>query len=138
MTAVKALDDMLRQMSPDLSPETYFFTSVQEVPDGLTPLLVFQEDEGVTVIVTLEQAQQYSLHVEQPMSRITLRVHSALEGVGLTAAFSNELAEADISCNVVAGFHHDHIFVPTGDAQRALRALLGLSARHRSSTERQG
>lgn len=59
-------------------------------------------------------------------------MHSALDGVGLTAAFSSELAGAGISCNVVAGYHHDHLFVPEADAERALAVLRGLSARHRS------
>jgi hypothetical protein len=67
------------------------------------------------------------------MRRITLRVHSALDGVGLTAAFSSELAAAGISCNVVAGYHHDHIFVPDADADRAMAALHALSDRHRAA-----
>ena len=58
---------------------------------------------------------------------ITLTVHSSLEGVGLTAAVSRALAEADISCNVVAAFHHDHLFVPLKDADRAMKVLRTLS-----------
>ena len=57
---------------------------------------------------------------------ITLRVHSDLAAVGLTAAFARALADAGIACNVVAGVHHDHLFVPAdraGDALAALRAL---------------
>jgi hypothetical protein len=46
--------------------------------------------------------------------------------VGLTAAFSRALGEADISCNVIAAAYHDHIFVPVDDAPRAMDALSAL------------
>ncbi len=62
---------------------------------------------------------------------ITLQVHSALEAVGLTAAVSTALTEAKISCNVLAGFHHDHLLVPVADAARALEVLHELSAASR-------
>jgi hypothetical protein len=58
-----------------------------------------------------------------PFARITLTVHSALEGVGLTAAVSGALAEQGIACNVVAGFHHDHLFVPWERREEALGVL---------------
>ena len=54
---------------------------------------------------------------------ISLNVHSSLDAVGLTAAFSNRLAEYGISANVVAGFYHDHIFVHSELAEKAIRAL---------------
>ena len=61
-------------------------------------------------------------------SWITLTVHSSLEAVGLTAAFSKALAEKGISCNVVAAFYHDHLFVRQQDAAAAMETLKGLSA----------
>jgi hypothetical protein len=66
------------------------------------------------------------------MRMITLTVHSSLAAVGLTAAFSARLAREGIGANVVAAFHHDHIFVPAADAERALAALKAL---HRESAE---
>jgi hypothetical protein len=62
------------------------------------------------------------------MSWITLNIHSSLEAYGLTAAFSNALAEANVSCNVVAGVYHDHIFVPRNDADKAMTVLKKLSS----------
>ena len=59
---------------------------------------------------------------------LSLRVHSALDAVGLTAAVSRALADAGIACNVLAGFHHDHLLVPAArraDAIAALHALRG-------------
>jgi hypothetical protein len=128
---VKALDQMLAQMSPDLAPGTYVFATAPAVPSGLDPLMAFREDEGLTLVVTDAQARDHGWPADLPMRQITLRVHSALDGVGLTAAFSSELAAAGISCNVVAGYHHDHVFIPEADAERALSALQALSARHR-------
>jgi hypothetical protein len=60
---------------------------------------------------------------------ITLRVTSALDAVGLTAAVAGELAQAGLSCNVIAGYHHDHLFVPYDRAPSAVAVLEAL-ARH--------
>ncbi|MNG35746.1 hypothetical protein D3C84_1225580 [compost metagenome] len=59
---------------------------------------------------------------------ITLQVHSSLAAVGLTAAFASALGQANISCNVIAGYHHDHLFVAQADAERALAVLRQLAA----------
>lgn len=59
---------------------------------------------------------------------ITLTVHSSLEAVGLTAAVSKALAENAVSCNVVAAFYHDHLFVRQQDTAATLEILNELSA----------
>ena len=59
---------------------------------------------------------------------ITLDVHSALDAVGLTAAFATALAAAGISCNVLAGYHHDHVLVDTDRASEAVSVLERLAA----------
>jgi uncharacterized protein len=51
---------------------------------------------------------------------------SDLQAVGLTAAFATALGRAGISCNVVAGAQHDHLFVPVEQAGRAMAELQGL------------
>ncbi|MFZ1751854.1 MAG: ACT domain-containing protein [Saprospiraceae bacterium] len=45
----------------------------------------------------------------------------------MTAVFSDALAQQGISCNVIAGYYHDHIFVDKRDAERAMSALVVLS-----------
>ncbi len=57
------------------------------------------------------------------MAWLSLTVQSSLEAVGLTAAFAKTLGEVGIPCNVLAGYHHDHILVPVEQAQHAIGAL---------------
>lgn len=82
----------------------------------------FREAEGLSVIVPAGADDVL------PMAWITLSVHSALDGVGLTAAVSGALAGAGIACNMVAAHHHDHLFVPEADADRAMAVLMALQA----------
>jgi hypothetical protein len=108
---------MLAGMSPVLHPAPWRFQLVAgEAPADAFALI--REDEGVTAIVPAADGD---------FARITLQVHSALEGVGLTAAVAGVLAEAGIACNVVAGFHHDHLFVPWARGEEALELLQRLS-----------
>lgn len=46
----------------------------------------------------------------------------------MTAAFATRLSEQGINANVVAGFHHDHVFVGASRADDALKAMEGLQA----------
>ena len=97
-------------IQPDLSAEPYVFAT-GEPPPGGSPFAVIREDEGVTVILTRADADRAGLPYDYVAARITLRVGSALTDVGLTAASSRTLADAGISCNVIAGLAHDHLFV---------------------------
>lgn len=82
-----------------------------------------REAEGLTVVMPRADADGLGLSYDFVAAWITLEVHSSLEAVGLTAAVSAALTEAKISCNVLAGFHHDHLLVPVADAERALEVL---------------
>jgi hypothetical protein len=88
-----------------------------------------REAEGLTVVVAEAQALAHGWRVAFRSAWITLSVHSDLAAVGLTAAFARALADAGIACNVVAGVHHDHLFVPVDRAADALAALRALQAR---------
>jgi hypothetical protein len=94
-----------------------------QAANALNPLCVFQEQEGVTVIIPRHQADDAALPYSVVCAWITLTIHSSLEAVGLTAAVSKTLTEINVSCNVVAAFYHDHIFVPIQDVHRAMTAL---------------
>jgi len=120
---------LLKSMRPELNAGEYVFCvldSSTQLAD-VTPLGFFREREGVTVILPRTDADKAGLSYAGTFAWLTLTVHSSLEAVGLTAAVARALTEAGISCNVVAAFYHDHIFVPIKDAERALTALRALS-----------
>ncbi len=130
MTGETDLRALLRHMRPVLLPDPYGFAVVTgDVPVGLTAFATVAEDEGRTLVATVAVLRAAGIVPGPEFARITLTVHSALEAVGLTAAFAGALADRGISANVVAGFHHDHIFVQWARRDDAMRALLALSGR---------
>jgi hypothetical protein len=132
MPGITDLKQLLAGMKPDLVEGEFVYCSVpaSSLADyiHLNPVGLFQEREGVTLILLVEAARQAGLPAEPTMRMITLEIHSSLEAVGLTAAFATVLGQVGISANVVAGYYHDHIFVPVADAERAMAALQALSA----------
>lgn len=112
------LAGMLAGMAPMLDARRWAFVLVGYAPPA-EAFAIIREDEGTTAILP-DPAGDFA--------RITLMVHSALDGVGLTAAVSGALAERGIACNVVAGFHHDHLFVPWERREEALAILQHLAA----------
>jgi len=120
---------MVAQMSPSLDYEIWRFVAVS--PGSASQLLgaaiaTFREDEGVSAIVPAALADELG-EGGPDFQRITLRVNSDLEGVGLTASVASALADAGIACNMVAALHHDHCFVPASRAQEALTVLERIS-----------
>jgi hypothetical protein len=116
---------LLQHLTPELNAGEYVFctTDGSRQLDYATAIGWFREKEGVTVVLPRPYADEAGLDYSFVASWISLRVHSALEAVGLTAAFASALAEANISCNVIAAYYHDHIFVPVADAQKAMQVL---------------
>ncbi len=128
MQAISDLKELLTRMRPELNPGRYAFVAL---PDGtaIDQTLVVasvREPEGLSVIVPEQAALNLDFPIAFTAAWITLTVHSDLAAVGLTAAFSNALGQAGISCNVVAGVRHDHLFVPVDQAQQAMDALHAL------------
>ncbi|MEP6747874.1 MAG: ACT domain-containing protein [Bacteroidota bacterium] len=119
------LRQLIRTMKPRLNKGDYIFCTVASLDaiDQKKIICLFKEDEGYTVILEKELADQLKLNYSFVAAWITLTIHSSLEAVGLTAAFSDALAKENISCNVVAAFYHDHIFVNKKDAILAMRVL---------------
>ncbi|MDF9752447.1 N-acetyltransferase [Arthrobacter sp. ES3-54] len=131
MTAEKDLHTLLATMRPELREGEYVYALW---PHG-KPLAgaiaaAVREAEGLTVVLPRDEADSLGLSYDFVAAWITLQVHSSLEAIGLTAAVSAALTEAKISCNVLAGFHHDHLLVPVADTDRALEVLHELVADH--------
>jgi len=125
--------EMITRMTPALQAGDFVFLTTRDagLAAGLagTAVATFREDEGLSLVVPIEAARRHGLPVDQPMRRITLTVHSALDGVGLTAAVAAALAARNIPCNMIAAFHHDHVFVPSALADAALDTLRDLQQR---------
>jgi hypothetical protein len=128
MTLLSDLDELLRNMRPVLNREVVVFCVLppEQELSSIPAVGVFREAEGVSVIVEETAAQELRLAPLFRAAWITLTVHSDMHAVGLTAAVSRVLAEAGISCNVVAAVHHDHLFVPAEQGAAALALLEGM------------
>jgi hypothetical protein len=129
MAGEKDLKALIKTMSPKLNDGDYAFCTAATL-DSIDPketIGLFKEDQGWTVILNKELADKLTLRYSYIAAWITLTVHSSLEAVGLTAAFSAALAKESISCNVVAGYYHDHIFVAKDNAEKAMEVLKQLS-----------
>jgi hypothetical protein len=123
---------LLRRAAPRRVDGEFVYTRLDPgtpVPAAARPVVTVAEPEGLTLVLPREEADELGFPYTFVAAWITLDVHSALEAVGLTAAFSTALAEAGIPANVVAGYTHDHVFVPVARAAAALRTLGSLASR---------
>lgn len=124
---IRDTQSMLANMTPVLKDGAFVFCATKDadVIARAVPLALgsFREEESMTLILGRADALALGFAGEMPMRRIVLEVFSSLEGVGLTAAVAGALAAEGIPCNMVAAFHHDHVFVPADMAERALAIL---------------
>jgi hypothetical protein len=130
MERIKGKLRMIKNMTPKLVKGEFVFVT-SEYPDVDIDLLkrskaTFSEEEGLSLVVDLELARDRGFDISKIMKCITLGVYSDLEGVGLTAAVANALAENNIPCNMIAAYSHDHAFVPSSSAQEAFEILTDL------------
>lgn len=133
MSGTVDINVLLKDMKPVLDETEYVFCTqncfeINNKIIKLKPIATFVEKEGLTIIISKNTADKNSLNYDGIFNKITLEIHSSLEAVGLTAAFSKALTSHNISANVVAGYYHDHIFVPKDKASLALKALNSLTS----------
>lgn len=130
MAAERQLMALITQMQPVLDHRTFVFSRLpngEVIPSGLQPQMLFWEQQGPTLIVELEQAQEHGLDYDFVSRMITLNVHSALDAVGFLARVTSHLAGYNMGVNPVSGFYHDHLFVPADKAELAMQALTELA-----------
>ena len=131
MTGEQNLATLLTSLSPQLLDGEYVFCTFKRAQYGeyseLAPIAAVQEVEGLSLIIPKAMADANNIAYDTVFRGITLTVHSSLDAVGLTAAFATQLTQHGISANVIAGYYHDHIFVQSEHADRAMAALQELS-----------
>ena len=124
---------MIANMTPVLQPGIFVFCSVLHNEDAKAAMSLakcsFSEDEGMSLILPKADADRIGLVYDTPMKQITLMVFSSITGVSLTAAVTQELTKERIPAKVVAATQHDHIFVPSKNADDAMKTLRKLQER---------
>jgi uncharacterized protein len=126
MQAEAHLNTLLKSMQPTLREGEYVFCSVNQRDNdylNLKPICTFREDEGLTLILSRNQADTAELTYTSVFRMITLSVHSSLEAVGFLAAITGKLAEHGISVNPVSAYYHDHLFVPSLRVDEVMKLL---------------
>jgi hypothetical protein len=125
MGGEQELGALIKTISAKLVDGVFVFVTVAHdaVPQNISPLMIFKETEGTTLILLETQARVAGLSYEFPCRMITLNVHSSLEAVGFIAYVATALAKQGMGVNPVSGFFHDHLFVPNGREQDALSIL---------------
>ncbi|MEL6474930.1 MAG: ACT domain-containing protein [Pseudomonadota bacterium] len=116
------LSTLLSTLTVTRKPGLWAYSSEVAAP-GDDAIFAFKEEEGWTSVVeaTIDTS------ADNRWVWLILDVYSDLHAVGFLAAVAQALAEADVPCNAVAGFHHDHIFVPEAKAKAAVAALRALA-----------
>ena len=134
---ISDLNLLIASLDPQLNPGIYAFVSVPdpEMLASISVLASIRETEGLSAVIPASDAAALHLPVLLRAAWITLTVNSDLQAVGLTAAFASALGNAGISCNVVAGAWHDHIFVPEDQAARAMSVLQGMQSASAASRD---
>jgi hypothetical protein len=132
MTGESDLESLLKHMEPRHVPGEYVFCSIDESEFDLvgTPLLVFREMLGVTVVLLRDVAEINQLEYDTVWGLITLTVHSDLSSIGFLAEITHHLAQAGVSVNVVSAYYHDHLFVPFSKVEKAMGILTSLTAKY--------
>lgn len=131
MSVETHLPNILAHLDVDVRPGT-FAVITRRAPDAACDAVAearITEVEGITYVVPEAFARDRGDPPEFVAAWLSLRVHSALNAVGVTAAVSGVLADHGIACNVIAGFHHDHLLVPAARCDAAIAAIRSLRTR---------
>ena len=116
---------MLATLSVQRRPGVFAYIAVQVPTPGLIAAAhaVVKEGRLTTIVLPVDAAARAGQAADVQFAWLTLTVQSSLDAVGLTAAVSARLAAIGIPCNVLAGYHHDHLLVPVDRVDDAINVL---------------
>jgi uncharacterized protein len=116
---------MLATLAVQRRPGVFTYIAVEVPTPGLLAAAhaIVKEGALTTIVLPVDAAERAGQPVTVRLAWLTLTVQSSLEAVGLTAAVSARLTALGISCNVLAGYLHDHLLVPEARADEAIAAL---------------
>ena len=127
MAGLTNLHEILGALRPTVRQGSFVYVTLPAPPE-VEAYARIVEDEGITLVVDQATADEHGWEYEGVFAWITLQVHTSLTSVGITAAVSTALARVGISCNVLAGYYHDHLLVPAGSVDEAIDVLGGLES----------
>jgi len=116
---------MLATLGVQRRPGVFTYIAVEVPTAGLIAAAhaVVKEGRLTTIVLPIDAAERAGQLATVELAWLTVTVQSSLEAVGLTAAISARLTALDIPCNVLAGYHHDHLLVPVDRVDDAVDAL---------------
>ena len=116
---------MLAALSVQRRPGVFAYIAVQVPTPGLIAAAhaVVKEGRLTTIVLPVDAAARAGQSTDVQFAWLTLTVQSSLDAVGLTAVVSARLAAIGIPCNVLAGYHHDHLLVPVDRVDDAIAVL---------------
>ena len=117
----------VQRLDPDCDQEEYVFVALPSADAGIGAVATVQEPEGLSGVLPRTEADRRGLAYDYVAAWIVLGAQTDLDAIGVTAAVASELARLGISCNIVAGLRHDHVFVPHGRAREAAAAIARLT-----------
>lgn len=120
------MNEPTNYLAPSMQDNDFAFCTVSgSIGDytALNPFAFVRENEGLTIILPASVAEREKFRVECIFRKITITIYSSLDSVGLTSFISSKLATNGIPANVVAGYYHDYVFVPSDRAKEALELL---------------
>jgi hypothetical protein len=105
------------KLLPVLHDRIFKFITTKEANVPAEAVAMIKEVEGNTLIIPVAEEEG------EVFAWISLVNETLLTATGITAKFSEALSEAGIACNVLAGFHHDHILVPYDKRNQAIEII---------------
>ncbi|MBK8463647.1 MAG: ACT domain-containing protein [Nigerium sp.] len=127
MAGLTNLHEILGSLRPRVRQGTYVYVTLADEPAVEAHARILEE-EGITLVLDQQVADAAGYAYEGVFGWITLQAHTSLSAVGVTAAVATALARVGLSCNVLAGFYHDHLLVPADDVAEAIEVLGGMEA----------